>query len=284
MCIATSPFSTVGVHGVAELAFKGTGDHTRLSRLYQRAPLRFLFPRVPEKHTTTAVLVTTSGGLVAGDVLDVSVTANAGSCALVTAQAAEKVYRSKGEDCRVIVRLRVGSGGWLEWLPQETILFEGARLRRITELDMDAGGRAMAGEMLVFGRTACGETVTRGLVRDAWSVRRHGRLVWADAIHLEGDIADRLASLSCFNGAVAAATTVYAGDDAHEHLNTARTLLAGHADDETLAGATVVGGLLVIRWLGYDTLALRTAYGAFWVAFRRHLRGGDEELPRVWCM
>jgi urease accessory protein len=121
-------------------------------------------------------------------------------------------------------------------------------------------------------------------VRDAWTVRRCGRLVWADALHLEGDIAERLASPSCFNGAVAAATMVYAGDDTHEHLDTARTLLIWQADDKTLAGATVVGGLLIIRWLGYDTLALRTAYGAFWVAFRRHLRGGDEDLPRVWCM
>jgi urease accessory protein len=239
---------------------------------------------VPEKHTTTAVLVTTSGGLVGGDAMDVSVTANPGSSALVTAQAAEKVYRSAGENCRVSVRLKVGSGGWLEWLPQETILFEGARLWRITELDMDAGGRAMAGEILVFGRTASGESVTRGFVRDAWTVRRCGRLVWADALHLEGDIAERLASPSCFNGAVAAATMVYAGDDTHEHLDTARTLLIWQADDKTLAGATVVGGLLIIRWLGYDTLALRTAYGAFWVAFRRHLRGGDEDLPRVWCM
>ncbi len=284
MCIATSPSSTVGVHGVAELAFAADGDETRLSTLYQRAPLRFLFPRVPETHTTAAVLVTTSGGWVGGDTMDVSVTADPGSSALITAQAAEKVYRSAGEDCRVNVRLKVGSGGWLEWLPQETILFEGARLRRITELNVDAGGRALAGEILVFGRTASGETVTRGLVRDAWTVRRDGRLVWADALHLEGDIAGRLASPSCLNGAVATATTVYAGDDAETHLDTARALLAGYASDGTVAGATVVAGLLIVRWLGYDTLALRTAYGAFWVTFRRHLRGGDEQLPRVWCM
>lgn len=284
MCIATSPSSTVGVHGVAELGFTGTGHETRLSTLYQRAPLRFLFPRVPETHTTTAVLVTTSGGWVGGDTMDVSVTADAGSSALVTAQAAEKVYRSSGEDCRVNVRLKVGQNGWLEWLPQETILFEGARLRRITELDVEAGGQALAGEILVFGRTASGETVTRGLVRDAWTVRRHGRLVWADALHMEGDIAGRLASPTCLNGAVATATAVYAGDGADMHLDTARALLAELAGDGALAGATVVGGLLIVRWLGYDTLALRTAYGAFWVAFRRHLRGGDEGLPRVWCI
>jgi urease accessory protein len=273
-----------GVHGVAELAFAADGDETRLSTLYQRAPLRFLFPRVPETHTTAAVLVTTSGGWVGGDTMDVSVTADPGSSALVTAQAAEKVYRSAGEDCRVNVRLKVGSGGWLEWLPQETIVFEGARLRRITDLHVDAGGRALAGEILVFGRTASGERVTRGLVRDAWSVRRRGRLAWADALHLEGDIADRLASPSCLNGAVAAATLVYAGDDSQQHLDAARAFLAEYAGDGTTTGATVVGGLLIVRWLGYDTLALRTAYGAFWVAFRRHVRGGDEALPRVWCI
>ncbi len=203
---------------------------------------------------------------------------------MVTAQAAEKVYRSTGEDCRIRVRLDVGDGGWLEWLPQETILFEGARLRRITELDVGAGGRAMAGEILVFGRTASGETVTRGLVRDAWTVRRRGRLAWADALHLESDMAGTLASAACLNGAVATATTVYAGDDAEATLDAARTLLSEHTDGTTLASATLVGGLLIVRWLGYDSLALRTAYGAFWVAFRGHVRGGDEALPRVWCI
>jgi len=284
MCIATSPFSAEGVHGVAELAFAADGAHTRLSTLYQRAPLRVLFPKVYGGGTPTAVLVTTSGGLVGGDCLDVSVLAHSGSSAIVTAQAAEKVYRSAGEDCRILVRLTIEDGGWLEWLPQETILFDGARLWRITELDTSAGGRAMAGEILVFGRTASGETITRGLVRDAWTVRRAGRLVWADAMHMQGDVANPLASPACLNGAVATATTVYAGADAEANLKTARTLLSDHTNGETLAGATVVGGLLIIRWLGYDSLALRSAYGAFWVALRRHVRGGDEALPRVWCI
>jgi urease accessory protein len=272
------------VHGVAELAFANHGDRTRLAKLYQRSPLRLLFPRATDRDKPTAVIVTTSGGLVGGDVMDVSVTAECGSSALVTAQAAEKVYRSVAGDCRVHVRLKIGRDGWLEWLPQETILFEGARLRRTTELEMDASGRAMAGEMLVFGRTAGGETLTRGLVRDAWKVHRNGRLAWADAIHLEGNIAEPLNAPSCLNGAVATATMIYAGEDADAYLNTARILLCEYTDEETLAGATVVGGLLVTRWLGYDTLAMRTAYGGFWVAFRRRVRGDDEVLPRVWCM
>lgn len=284
MFIATSPSSAAGVHGVVELAFAADGDETRLSVLYQRTPLRVLFPNVYGGSMPTAVLVTTSGGLVGGDSMDVSVVARTGSSALVTAQAAEKVYRSTGADCRIHMCLKVEDNGWLEWLPQETILFEGARLRRITELDMGPGGRAMAGEILVFGRTASGETLTRGLVRDAWTVRRCGRLAWADAFHLEGDVADRLASPACLNGAVAAATTVYAADDAETHLDMARALLNERTDDTTLAGASIVGGLLIVRWLGYDTLALRTAYGAFWVAFRRIVRGGDDALPRVWCI
>lgn len=284
MCIATSPSSTVGVHGVAELAFAADGGRTRLSTLYQRAPLRVLFPRVYGDTSPTAVLVTTSGGLVGGDTMDVTVAIHAGSSALVTAQAAEKVYRSTGDDCRIHVRLMVENGGWLEWLPQETILFEGSRLRRKTELNLGTGGQAMVGEILVFGRTASGENLTRGFVRDAWTVRRGGRLVWADALQLEGHLMDRLASPVCLNGAVAAATTVFAGNDAEARLDTARTLLSEFTDDRTLAGASVVGGLLIVRWLGYDSLALRTAYGAFWVAFRRHVRGSDEALPRVWCI
>ena len=98
-----------------------------------------------------AALVTTSGGLVGGDRIDVAASVDDGAAAVVTAQAAEKVYRSTGPDCHIAVTLRAAAGSWLEWLPQETILFDGARLRRTVRIDCAPTGRVLAGEFLVLG-------------------------------------------------------------------------------------------------------------------------------------
>ena len=156
------------MHGIAEVAFRGSPDGTRLAGLYHRAPLRVLFPAPPEPGLATAVLVTTSGGLAGGDRLEARVETQEGAAAQITGQAAEKVYRSLGDDCRVDVHLVAGPGSWLEWLPQETIVFDGARLDRRTRIDRPPGGRVLAGEILVFGRAAHGERLRRGAVRDAW--------------------------------------------------------------------------------------------------------------------
>lgn len=272
---------TTQTHGAASVAFARDDDATRLAGLYQRDPLRVLFPEVPEGEIPTAVLVTTSGGLVGGDRLDVSVSIGDGAEAMVFGQAAEKVYRSAGPTSRIAVELSVARDGWLEWLPQETILFEGARLERRTRIEISPGARVLAGEILVFGRIAGGERLSRGLVRDAWEVRRQGRLAWADALHLEDEIASVLAEPACFDGATAYATVVHAGDDPASHLDLARSLL-GQDRGGLRAGATVVNGVLVARWLGRDAGILRRAFGDFWAGFRAAAGGRRNALPRLW--
>jgi urease accessory protein len=287
MCVVVSrsdETEAASVHGVAILRFARSGVDTRLADLYQRAPLRVLFPQALDQGVPTAVAVTTTGGLVGGDRLDLDVAVDDGAAAVVTAQAAEKVYRSLGADCRIRVRLTAEPGSWLEWLPQETILFEGARLRRTTLLDVAPTARVMAGEMLVFGRTASGETLSRGLVRDAWEVRRGGRLEWMDALHMEGDLAAPLSSAACFAGAKATATMIYAADDSGARLDLAREQIREYIGEDVKAAATVVGGVLVVRWLGRDGFSLRTGYGGFWAAFRNHVGGLRAALPRVWCV
>ncbi|MDA1089917.1 MAG: urease accessory protein UreD [Proteobacteria bacterium] len=242
-----------------------------------------LFPTPAPGEPPCAVLVTTSGGLVGGDHLNVSVSAGPDTTAMAMAQAAEKVYRSAGEDSHINVRLSVGENAWLEWLPQETILFDGARLRRQTTIELAPGARILAGEILVFGRIASGERLTRGLVREAWSVRRQGRLIWADALHLEENMEAIFAAPACFDGATAQATAVYAGDDAPACLDLARSLL-GDGEDELRAAATVVNGVLVARWLDRDPARLRRAFGEFWARFRHAVGDLPATLPRLWTI
>ncbi len=284
MSAAASRSDPVGalqrVHGAAEVGFAGAGA-AALRHLYQRDPMRVLFPAQPAAEPPVAALVTTSGGLVGGDRIDVAASVDDGAAAVVTAQAAEKVYRSTGPDCHIAVTLRAAAGSWLEWLPQETILFDGARLRRTVRIDCAPTGRVLAGEFLVLGRAASGERLTRGLVREAWEVRRGAALAWADALHMDGDIAAVVTHPAGLGGAGAVACAVYVADDARARLDLARRLLAENPGG-VRAGATVVNGVLVVRWLAARSAALRQAFATFWTGFRAEAAGFAARLPRLW--
>jgi urease accessory protein len=282
MFAATSPSEPpIVVRGRAEARFSGADGTTRLGHLDQGDPLRILFPRALDPAATVAVIANTGGGLVGGDRLDMAFAAQDGARVLVTSQAAEKAYRSAGATCAVDVRLSVGAGAWLEWLPHETIVFDGARLRRRLALECAKDGRLMAGEMMVFGRRARGERLAGGLVREAWEVRREGRLIWADALHLEGDLAAALADPFAFGGAAALATLLYCGPDAVDRLERAREGLPANGDGLKV-GATLVNGVLLVRWLDADAARLRAAFGAFWAYFRHAAGAGEARLPRLW--
>lgn len=270
-----------GMCGRAELGFVQGEDKARLEHLYQASPFRVLFPTLPKEELSSAVLVTTSGGLVGGDRLTVGVTVDTGTAVQVMGQAAEKVYRSKGPDTHFEADLRVGSGGYLEWLPQETIVFDQARLRRTTAVDVAEDGEFSGAEMLVFGRTAMGESLNTGLVRDVWDVRRDGKRVWADALHLDGDIKALLDHPAGFDGARAAATFVHVSPQAPERLDLARELL-GDEQNGVRSGATVSNGILLARWLADDAQRLRASFGQFWAAFRAHTQNLPGQMPRLW--
>jgi len=277
---AVAPALTVHGRGTVSYGL-GPDGVCRLKDLYQGDPVRILFPTPPRGEIPSAVFVTTSGGLVGGDVIELFATAEKDARVLMIAQAAEKIYRSTGADSRIDVSLTVENGAWLEWLPQETIVFDGARLRRTTRVNVAKGGRLLAGEILVLGRGAMGETVHTGLVCDEWQVCREGRLTWADALLLEDDIPAVVDHPAGLGSAKAVATVVFVADDAGDYLATARELL-DTVNDDVRCGATVVGGLLVVRFLALDPYLLRNAFGNFWAGFRRAAAGLPAELPRLW--
>jgi len=265
--------------GVCELRFARKDGITALAHLFQRAPCRVLFPNSPADDLPLAALLTTSGGLAGGDRIRISVGAEDGAQAVVTTQAAEKIYRSLGPETRVDVALTVGRDAWLEWLPQETILFDRARLTRRTTAEIEPGGRLLASEMIVLGRTASGEQVSTGLLHDRWSVRIAGRLVWIDAIRLDGDIGQRLNAPAGFDGATAIATAIYVGENAASLLPLARALAL---DSDSRAGATLAGPVLLARFLGRDARILRADLARYLGGLRRAAAGLPARVPRLW--
>lgn len=265
--------------GRVELTFSRRGDATALAHLYQRYPCRVLFPRADPGEATTAIMVTTSGGLTGGDRVSARIAIEDDATAVVASQAAEKIYRSTGANCDVDVDLKVAAGAWCEWLPQETILFDGARLHRRSTIDVAPGGRCVAAEMIVFGRTASGEQFATGELFDRRTVMRGGESRWLDALALDGDIAAALARPAGFDGARAIASVLFIADDAPAMRDRARE----HLEDAACrAGVTVVNGLLVARFLGPDAVHVRNAVTGYVRFIRNAAAGLPPVLPRVW--
>jgi urease accessory protein len=281
---ALPEFPASGVAGVAEIGFVRRDGATRLAHLYQRDPLRVLFPTPERDDIPLAVLLTTSGGLVAGDRLTITVRAEERAAAQVTAAAAEKIYRSTGATTEIAQDLSVGEGGWLEYLPPETILFDGARLRRETIIELGPCAGFLGGGILVFGRHARGEHLTHGLVNERWEVRRDGVAVWGHALHSGASSAAILADPACFAGPPACATLILAppANDPRPFVDAARAVQARSAAPGLQAGVTAVGGLLVARWLGEDALTLRRAYANLACHLRQAAMGSPPRLPRLW--
>jgi urease accessory protein len=259
--------------GSARLEFICREGRTHLDVLHQRGAARVRFPKPAEGSSPEAVLLNTAGGLTGGDRMDVDVRLGAGAEAMLTTAAAEKIYRARDGTTAIAIEIRLGVGANLAWLPQATILFDGARLDRRTEVDLAGQARFLAVEMLIFGRQAMGEEVRHGFCRDAWRIRRDGALVFADTFRLSGGIAAALARPATLSGARAAAMIIYVAADAAARLDLVRSLLAGA---ESIAGASAWNGLLVVRAIAPEGRLLEGDIAPL----LRALAG--RPLPRVW--
>lgn len=262
--------------GRAEIGLVAAPGGARIAHLHQKTPLRVLCPHAEPGDLFTAALVTTSGGLAGGDRLVVDVELGSGARAVVASQAAEKVYRSTGDDTKFDVALKIERDAWLEWLPQETILFDGARLRRRLRVEIVSGGRWLACNSFVLGRRARGEVFTHGLFHDRWDVFVDGRLVWADAFRLDDPkIVDHPAGLA---GAAAVGTVVYVGPEAEA----ATALMREAAETLPKAGATKIGGLALLRILEADPALLRKTLAQVIGRLRSEIAGLPALVPRLW--
>jgi len=269
-------------HGVARLRFRSDSDdaghgRTRIHERYAAAPARLLTPRAigtaPE-----AVLANTAGGVAGGDSFRIDVVCEAGADATVTGQAAEKIYRALDAPARIRTRIELEAGATLEWLPQETILFDGAQLDRAIDVSIAPDARLLMTEMTVFGRQAHGERFDAGRFIDRWRIDRDGQPVWRDALRVTGGEATLSAAAGLAN-ARAVATLIYAAPDAPDALEELRAIMDAA---DAGAGATVVRGLIFARMLGTEAGALKAALAKVVGAFRAYALGRPASAPRVW--
>jgi urease accessory protein len=263
-----------GNRAVGRVAFTvaaGLGG-SRRGRVHESGSLRVRFPNGNSQAALDAVIVNAGGGMTGGDRFDVDIKVGAGARLTVTTAAAEKIYRSLGPDTDMNVKLDVGPGGALAWLPQETIVFDQARLRRSIDVALARDANLLLAEAAVFGRSAMGETVVQGHFFDRWRLRVDSALVFAETLRLDGDIAQRLAQRAIAGGGVAVASVIkYPGNDADAVA--VRAMLDHFAGE---VGVSAWNGLVVARLVASDGAALRRDLVAVLTAL------DAARLPRLW--
>lgn len=257
--------------GAGRIVVAPRAGKTRLQTLYQDGCAKI---RLPNTHDAglQAVLINTAGGLTGGD--EISWRAEAGEDAklVLTTQACERIYRSLGPDARIATYLSAANGAHIDWLPQETILFENARLNRVLEVDLAGNATLTAVEATLLGREAMGEEARGAHLSDNWRIRRNGRLLHAESTRLSAEPRQR-DGFALLDGAKAFATILHIAPDAEARLETVRSLIPHGAR----AAASVVGERLVLRAIAPSGLTLRRIVAPV-IAYL----SGTGAVPRLW--
>jgi urease accessory protein len=244
---------------------------TRRRHLHESGSLRVRFPS-PEAEGLSAVFVNTAGGVAGGDRFDIEILTGEGSRLAVTTAAAEKVYRTAGSAAQLDIALKLASGSHLAWLPQETILFDRARLARRIDIDLAESASLLLCEIVVFGRAAMGERMQSGEFVDRWRMRRGGRLVFAETVRLDGDIGAKLARPAIAKGGAAVGTALIVPGD--EALVERIRKLTGSFGGEV--GISAWNGFAIARFCAQDAAGLRADMMAVLG------RATGAALPRLW--
>jgi urease accessory protein len=243
---------------------------TRRRQLHESGSLRVRFPS-PETHGLSAVFVNTAGGIAGGDRFEVDIATGEGSSLTVTTAAAEKVYRSHGPASQLNIALKAAANSHLAWLPQETILFDRARVSRKIDIDLAESASLLLCEIVVFGRAAMGEKMLAGSFVDRWRLRRGGKLMFAETVRLDGDIGAKLARPAVAKGGVAIGTAlIVPGDEALvERIREASESFGGEV------GISCWNGFAMARFCAQDAAKLRADMIAV-------LGASGSALPRLW--
>jgi urease accessory protein len=268
---ASATFAANRARGAVAFDVQLVDGVTRRGNLHESGSLRVRFPS-PEDDGLSAMFVNTAGGVAGGDRFDTEIAVGEGAQLTLTTAAAEKVYRAHGEPAQLNIALRAGPKARLAWLPQETILFDRARVSRRIDIDLAEDASLLLCEIVIFGRSAMGERMLSGAFVDRWRLRRGGRLVFAETVRLDGDIGAKLARPAYAKGGVAIGTAlIVPGDEALvERIRELAPSFGGEV------GISAWNGFAMARFCAQDAARLRADMMAVLG------RASTSPLPRLW--
>ena len=269
--LSASVFAANRARGAVAFDVRSVDGVTRRGALHESGSLRVRFPS-PEGEGLSAVFVNTAGGVAGGDRFDIEIAAGEGARLTLTTAAAEKVYRATAQPAEINIALKVADGAHLAWLPQETILFDRAKMSRHIDIDLAGNASLLLCEIAVFGRVAMGERMEQGAFVDRWRVRRGGKLVFAETVRLDGDVGRKLAQRAIANGGVAIGTAlIVPGDEALvERVREIASSFGGEA------AISAWNGFAMARFCAQDAARLRADMMAVLG------RASSAPLPRLW--
>jgi urease accessory protein len=280
--MAAAPVTAAEARGswsaTLDLLFESRRKHTVLGRRAHRGPLLVQRPFYPEGGLCHVYILHPPAGVVGGDRLTLTAAVEPDAQALMTTPAATKFYRSDGRIGEVSQYLRVAGGSSLEWLPQENIVFDGARASVSTMVDLHNGARFIGWDMTCLGRPANGEDFAGGSWQQRLSVRLEGAPLVNERLQLDGSQHwERVGIRDCNTLA-----TLYAYPCSDAEIKAARDGQDESAA-ESWAGITLCDGLLVCRLLTRDGGDAQSRLRNWWQSLRPLVIGRDACAPRIWA-
>ncbi len=286
--------------GSLELGFERIGTETVLRRSRHVGPLRVQRPFREADGACQVYVLNPPGGTVGGDELRVYADLQAGARALLTAPGAAKFYRSAGPEAKALQHFQVAAGARLEWLPQESIVYDGAKARVSTKVELQLGASFAGWELTCLGRPAAGEVFERGRWVQRFELFVDGQPLWLERTSLSGNdpalsASWGLSGRACFGSFVVHPVTGDALEVARSfraHAEThgdwlAVTLLehAGLGARESTCDPVVDERVnsLVVRFAGPSATRGRETFAKIWAALRPLQLGSVAEPPRIWA-
>jgi urease accessory protein len=266
-------------NGAGRIVFTGSENGTRIADFYQKFPIGLVFPRIGDGSVKEAVIINSSGGIAGGDRLEIEGGALNHASVAVTTQAAEKIYRALDRPARIATKLKACGTAKLAWLPQETIVFNQARICRQTEIDLCSGAELIALEWLVLGRAAHGEEVVGGHILDSWRIKRDGHLIWADGFRVSGEVFAQMHRRALLSDWKAVGTLIYFGPGLDTRLRILREIAASL---NCRCAATIVGAIIIVRIAAAASSDLRRGLRSLLEQFSRELGPGPFGVPKMW--
>lgn len=277
------PATDASWHAELHLGFARTGERTVLRESRHRGPLRVQKALYPEGDTVCqAIVLHPPSGIAGGDQLAIAVEVGGGAHAQLTTPGAGKWYRSGGADASQRIDFTVGEGATLEWLPQETIVFDGAQARMETQVSLAADSRYIGWDILCLGRAASGERFENGQFSLLFRVNRSDRPIWLERAHLAGND-PMLSSPAGWAGHSVCGTLLCSFPELPQQAAALlETLRAIAPADAAPHGITALPGMLIARYLGDNSEAARLWFVELWKILRPACLGCPAVIPRIW--
>jgi urease accessory protein len=220
------------------------------------------------------IIINTAGGLTSGDINFCSIRIGSNVVLNITTQSMEKVYKCKNFSAKAYTNIIVGANSYISWMPLETIFFNGGKLRKRINIDIEKNSNFLGVETMIFGRQAMGEVINNGELDDAWQVNKGGKLIYSDFNRISGNINKKINNSFILMGNKVFCNIIYTGKKIKLY---AKNITKYLNKSKYFAGVSIVNGVLLLKVLAKDIIEIRSFLDDLIIIFDHNFN-----LPKIW--